>query len=718
MYSHAPCGLSAIVSVRAFSPLLLLLIVCSVAASAVPELPVPLVLEDVRIEETYRSYSVAAPSRLEASAVPRRSANAADQAARLPGVANVANGPVTGQVQHRGLHGTRVATSVDGAEIIPACSNWMDAPLHYAPPALVESIEIDRGGLSVRTAADAPGGKLLAALRTGGYAEAPEWKFGGRLEGGGVPRHDRGDGAGLVFLARDWWRVHASGSLESSDDYGFPGGRVRPSGFERTAAGGGFSVRGRFGELTAAYRLIETRLAGTPALPMDMTFTDADIVTARWSGVVGTAAVRASYDYTLIEHEMDNFRLRTPAANRLRFARDNTRSRGGSIEADIGMARGTLAIGFEGRGEDQDKRIYNPQDSTFYTTAFNHIERDRWSGFATWSMPLALRRSGEPWTLEAGARYTAVRSNAGPGELSGGFPMMARNLRDSFNALPRAHDDENIDASIILTGAVSEALSFQVGGARKTRAPSYLERYAWMPMEASGGQADGNTYVGDVNLKSEVGHEVELGFAWTSPRIRIAPRGFYRRVTDYIQGVPYDASPGTLNTTVEQVSAMMGGDSTPLRFANVDAEFVGADLAWSFELTRRLAASGVVSWVRGRRKDIADNLYRIAPLSGHARIEWRGGDWTIGVEEEFAARQDRVSATNAETPTGGYGVTHLDARWRPLAGVTVVLGVQNVFEKYYAPHAAGRNRVAGDLPLGARLPGSGRSLDARMILEW
>ncbi len=625
---------------------------------------------------------------------------------------------MTGQVQHRGLHGTRVATTVDGAEIIPACSNWMDAPLHYAPPGLIATIELDRGGLSVRTAPDAPGGRVTATSRRGTYAEEPEWRFGGRIEGGGLPRHDRRDGAGTVYLARDWWKTYASGSIEKSDDYGFPGGRVRPSGFERMAAGGGLSARGRFGELSADYRIVETRLAGTPALPMDMTFADADIVSARWSGVIGPAALKASWDYTYIDHEMDNFRMRTPAANRLRYSRDVTRSRGGSLEASFDLPRGSLTLGIEGRGEDQNKRLFNPQDSTFYTAAFNEIERDRTSGFAAWSLPFSVREAGAPWVVELGARYTSVRSQAGPGELSGGFNAMARSLRDSFHASPRSHDDHNIDASVVVSGDLADGWSFQVGGARKTRAPSYIERYAWMPMEASTGLADGNTYVGDLNLRSEVSHEVELGFAWTGPRFRLAPRGFYRRVTDFIQGVPYDATPGTVNTTVEQVSAMMGGDSTPLRFANVDAEFAGADLEWWLDLTHGLEASGVVSWVRGCRKDISDNLYRIAPLSGHARVEWTGGDWTIGVEEEFAARQDRVSATNGETPTGGYGVTHVDARWRPTRGVTVILGIQNVLEKYYAPHTAGRNRVAGDLALGARLPGQGRSLDARMVLDW
>jgi len=40
--------------------------------------------------------------------------------------------------------------------------------------------------------------------------------------------------------------------------------------------------------------------------------------------------------------------------------------------------------------------------------------------------------------------------------------------------------------------------AYEVGAARKNRAPNLIERYLWTPLSASAGQADGRTYLGDL----------------------------------------------------------------------------------------------------------------------------------------------------------------------------------------------------------------------------
>ena len=87
--------------------------------------------------------------------------------------------------------------------------------------------------------------------------------------------------------------------------------------------------------------------------------------------------------------------------------------------------------------------------------------------------------------------------------------------------------------------------------ARKTRSPHYLERFAWLPLEVTAGLADGNNYVGDVDLDPEISYEVELGLDWRGSALFVAPRAFYRNVDDYIQGVPVDATPGVIDSPLE-----------------------------------------------------------------------------------------------------------------------------------------------------------------------
>ena len=75
-----------------------------------------------------------------------------------------------------------------------------------------------------------------------------------------------------------------------------------------------------------------------------------------------------------------------------------------------------------------------------------------------------------------------------------------------------------------------------LGAGRKTRAPSYQERYLWLPLQATAGLADGRTYTGNLDLQSEVATEVELGLDFERSTFHLSPRLFYRDVADYIQG--------------------------------------------------------------------------------------------------------------------------------------------------------------------------------------
>ena len=111
------------------------------------------------------------------------------------------------------------------------------------------------------------------------------------------------------------------------------------------------------------------------------------------------------------------------------------------------------------------------------------------------------------------------------------------------------------------------------------------------------------------------------GFDWNGESAYARPLVYYRRLDDFIQGVPFDATPGVLDTPVEMVSAA-SGDPTPLRFANIDAEICGADIAFGTRLAGLLRLDGVASFVRGKRRDISDNLYRIAPASARVALSW------------------------------------------------------------------------------------------------
>ena len=183
---------------------------------------------------------------------------------------------------------------------------------------------------------------------------------------------------------------------------------------------------------------------------------------------------------------------------------------------------------------------------------------------------------------------------------------------------------------------------------------------------------------------------------------------FYRRVDDFIQGVPVDATVGVIDSPIEMI-ANMNGDPTPLRFGNVDAELYGVDFDFTVRPVERIELSGTASYVRGKRRDIDDNLYRLAPANLRLSAAWIGDRLSFGAELLTAAKQDKVSASNDEQPSDGYAVVGLFSRFAVSEAISIEAGVENLFDTEYQPHLAGRSRVgASDVVLGERLPGAGQ----------
>ena len=126
---------------------------------------------------------------------------------------------------------------------------------------------------------------------------------------------------------------------------------------------------------------------------------------------------------------------------------------------------------------------------------------------------------------------------------------------------------------------------------------------------------------------------------------------------------------------------------------------------------------------RSYRRDIDDNIYRVAPPNGIISLRYERPAWSATIEGEFYAEQDKVSKTNEETPSAGYALLNLSGQYALLErvhrNVTFVAGIDNVLDKTYQPHLNGTNRVRNsDVSVGERLPGPGRNFYARLDVEF
>lgn len=631
---------------------------------------------------------------------------------RAPGANVNSNGPLTGIPQYRGMFGPRIATSLDGTQLAPSGPNWMDPPLSYARSGQLASLEVYRGIAPVSVAQESIGGAVDARTDRGSFTTGGDVQVHGRVAGSLQSANEGAHAEGALHAANNRHKLRLAAVAETGDDARFPGGRIRPSEYQRQRYDVGYGLKLGEHSLQFDYGYNDTGESGTAALPMDIDYFEGDLYSLGYRfELPGALQISASVFGSQLDHGMTNYRLREAPADKAHWRRniadsDNLGFRLHSTQYDD---RGHWNFGLDGFSASHNSDIDNPNSTSFFVVNFHDAQRQVLGVFLERNHQFATS-----WSGEFGLRYNRVEMDAD--EVDGTPAMImppAAALRDAFNAADREQTDYNADLVARLWYQATPATRWYAGYARKHRSPSYQERYLWLPLEATAGLADGNTYTGNIDLEPEVANQFEGGFDYTAGSLSLSPRLFYNRVHNYIQGTPSELAPAVM---MVRMSNRMNGTNNPdpLQFNNVEAVLYGFDMDWRWQLADRWSLSGVVNYVRGKRDDINDDLYRIAPPNTSLRLDYARANWSVGVEGVFYSAQDQVSATNREQETSGYGLLNLVANWEPSKHLLLSAGVDNLLDKAYQDHLAGYNRARNpDIPMLERLYGTGANVYAR-----
>ena len=622
----------------------------------------------------------------------------------LPGANVNKNGSITGIAQYRGMYGDRVAVSIDDHMIVSGGPNAMDARLSYTSPMITEALVVDRGIAAVSSAPESIGGHIKARVARG--------EFGGDQFGisgfAGSRFSDNGDvstSAGRLTFSNQSHRFSVVAEMDRGDNFKTPQGEVIPSMLERDRYDLSYAFTDGSNHLVVFAGKLDTSDSGSPALPMDIRSIDTDLAGAHFRFAVSPAfSLEGKFSVNDVDHVMDNFALRSapmPMAYRQNHAIGNGQTF--TLAGDMAIHASSIRIGINGIRADHDSLITNPNNAAFGILNFNHVQRDLLGAFAEWVLDKGL------YGVELGLSFKQVQTNAGDVAVSGMSSPGPGMLANAFNASKRDIDFDDVDLVAKYSYRPSDRLEWQFGVAQKSRAPSYQELYLWLPLQATGGLADGRSYIGDLELQSERSRELNLGLFFSSGPFSISPQVFYKRIDDYIQGVP------STNSTANMISMMMTGKPA-LQFANTDAEIFGLDLAWAMVLSENWKLDGIASYARGKRTDIADNLYRLAPPNGNIGLTYGTESWSIETRVVAYASQHDVAAFNDELLTPGYELVNVGFTWNPSQSLSLELRADNLFDSGYQDHLAGINRAGGsDMPVGERLYGQGRALRAGVI---
>ncbi len=636
----------------------------------------------------------------------------ADALSRLPGANRNQNGRLSGIAQYRGMFGDRVAVSVDGLGLIGGGPNSMDPPLSYVSPMITGQLTLKRGIPGVATAPESIGGHVDAAIARGDFANGERFEFGGMA---GARYADNGDTtslAGRLTAANRAHRVSVVGQADRADDLRTPAGTIVPSELSRDRLDASYAYRDDRNEFQVFAGTLDTEDTGTPALAMDIRYIDSELYGMNFIRELSPElSLHGKVGYNDVDHVMDNFSLRPAPESPMQFRQNRALGDGVvyALHADYTMGAFALMAGVDGRTESHDSLITNPNNAMFFVENFNDVQRDVVSAFAV----IGQGTADSGWEL--GLRWIDVSTDAGEVSFGGLMDMMGMNagqLAAAFNAADRNLSFGNLDAVFKYSHRLTPDLAFNVDIGSKTRAPSYQELYLWLPLQATGGLADGRNYIGNLGLSAERSNEIVLGLDWSGDRFSISPQAYYRDVSDYIQGVPATVMPANMLAT------MMSGNGA-LQFDNVEAEIYGLDLGWRYSLTERVGVEGNASYTRGRRTDVSDNLYRLPPLNASLALSFVEGGLSLRGEVIAYDRQDRVSTYNGELPTAGYGVVNAAASWQLNRTLRIDVEASNLFDNGYQDHLAGVNRVRNvDLAPGERLWGAERTFTVGAVVTF
>lgn len=611
----------------------------------------------------------------------------------LPGASVNGNGPLTGIAQYRGLYGDRVNTQVNGMTLSSAGPNAMDTPLSYASLILTERLEMTRGIAPVSAGTNTLGGSVQVIESQASFDEV-SGKVAAQYQDNGQRSHIGAKGN----FANEQHAVLVYADMLNGNENVTTGGdqTISPTTYDKNMFGGQY--RYHLGDnssndsIAIGYQHLETTDAGTPALPMDIDFIKTDRVKLEGNHDLNDWEVNWHLAYSDARHGMDNFneRMKMPTMN----ARYNN-AESQSYDAAFTFAKNSWLFGFDSQLSEHNSVISDPTKPMFKVDNFNAVIDNTYSAFAQWQQEIGQ------WQWELGARVKHYQTDADEvyHSMSSSMPAI-KVLMDRYNNADRSQQQTGLDLFINGRYSQTEQLSWIVGLARKQDSASYQQRYLWVPMQSTGGLADGRTYVGQMDLDLETAYQIELGSEFQTDSFSLNPRIFFQRIDDYIQGVAA-TDPAVI------MAAQMMGDDNPMQFANVDAQLYGMDITASYQLNSNWFMDMNASYIKGERRDIDDNLYRISPPKVNIGINYQLNSWAARLETLAVSAQNEVSESQLEQTSAGYALINISVSY-DADNWLVKAGVDNLFDTEYEDHLAAYNRVmGGDLTPGQRMPGTG-----------
>lgn len=625
----------------------------------------------------------------------------------VPGVSLYQAGGVSSLPAIHGLDNARVNISVDGMQVGVACPNNMNPPLSYIDPANVAKATVIAGITPVSAGGDSIAGTIIVDSPNPVFSNSGMIEGSGRISGFYRSNGDVAGGSVFGTVAGEDLSLAYQGAIVAADDY---------------TAGGNYGIvrsteyQSENHQLTLAARdasnlfvlQIGQQYIPREAFPnqfTDIVFNRAAHANGRYRGVFAWGTLEAQLYWQGVGQHMNFLADKGGSANGGMPVTLDSGTYGYSVKAMLPLTEAdTLRLGNElvhFRLDDRWPAV--PGSMMFGPDTFIDIDngnRDRLGTFAEWQHIWA-----PGWSSLLGLREDIVWMNTGDVQPYSMMDEEDEMAAMAFNAAPHANSDADLDLTALLRYEPDQNSTYEIGYARKTRAPTLYERYAWatgsMAAQMVNWFGDGNTYVGNLNLQPEMANTLSATASWHSGAehpwdIKVTP--YYTAIDNYIG--------------VDKI-----GTFPPfalLRFANHHARVYGADMSasahlWSWPGVGEFDAKLAASWVQGQDTTVHTNLYHLMPLNADVGLEYVSGPLGAAAEVQAVAKKSLVDSQRGEPVTPAYALLNLRGSytWRAFR---LDAGIDNVFDASYSLPLGGVALsdyfATGSL---SALPGMGRS---------
>ncbi|WP_370279524.1 TonB-dependent copper receptor [Pontibacterium sp.] len=557
----------------------------------------------------------------------------------------------------RGQKETQLNILLDGGYIHGGCPNRMDPPTAYTSVESYDRVTVIKGNRTVVYGGGGSGGTVLferdwPLIDEKGY----NVELAGSYEGNG----DKGEIGFDAAMGDDDAYVRFIAHHSEAQDYEDGNGNKVDAEYESDSNALLAGIRlSEDTTLEASFEKSGEEDVEFPGAMMDSPFADSESTRLKLTHDFRSGPMqylRVDLYQSDVEHLMENATMEAPS---------NSDTEGFRVLLEANAADIDWTFGVDMQNNDR-----NAQANMISSGAavFSH-----WPGVAIDQTGLFIegeKALGEDDVLKAGLRYDRVDASASRANEAfgmGGVNTPTNLYNQKYGTTDTDSTEDNVGGLISWTHRIDDQYSVETTVSRSVRTADATERY----IAKANMMGMGSKWVGNPQIEPEKHHQLEVALASNTDDLNWMLSGWYNRVDDYI-----------LRQTVS------GGDI----YRNIDAELYGVEFEVTYQLNSNIILGSSLAWLQGSNEDDGTDLSRISPLELTNSLDYVRNNWKAGVEWKLVDAQNDVCLSSSTCggqdvrATPGYGLVNLHGEYTLPMGVTVAMGVDNLFDKFYTLH--------------------------------